>query len=328
MATSAGSDSGRFKLRLGQPVHTSDGLFGELADIVVDPIARTVTHLIVQPHHQHRQARLVPVWLTEAGDEIVTVHLGTRHLRQLQQVAFTDFIDVAHPIDLGEQWDVGTERIVSLPYMNLDFELDAMLTPIQIEYDRIPKDECEIRRTSSVITSDGYEVGQVEGFVAEGEDSLVAVIVRSGPPWLKHVVGVPMAAVKRVLTDRVELSIDRHAYRQLPRSDEGPGPTPAGMGRRIGSTWGGFVDEVPRRSPMGSTDSSVARGRLSSTVRWRGQEIQVVDDHARHPPALEPLDVLAGVDRPREQQPSLEEPGDDRLGQQPAMDDRAVQTSA
>jgi hypothetical protein len=122
-----------------------------------------------------------------------------------------------------------------------------MLGPVEIEYDRIPKDECEIRRTSSVITSDGYEVGRVEGFVAEGEDSLVAVIVRSGPPGFTHMVGVPMAAVRRVLTDRVELSIDRRSYRALPRNDEGRQST----ADRIGAAWTEFTHRGGRLISVG-----------------------------------------------------------------------------
>lgn len=247
MAFPAGTDKGRFRLRLGEPVHTTDGPFGELADIVVDPAARTVTHLVVQPIHQHRQARLVPIWLADAQGGVVTVHLDTEHLRQLQQVSFSDFVDLDHPIQLDEQWDVGTEKIVSVPYTNLEFDLDPMLSPVEIEYDRIPKGECEIRRTSSVVTSDGYQVGRVEGFVAEGEDSLVAVIVRSGPPGFTRMVGVPMAAVKRVLTDRVELSINRRSYQALPKLAEGHRSTRA----RIGSAWGWFMRRGGRRISSG-----------------------------------------------------------------------------
>lgn len=247
MASPAGTDDSRFRLRLGEPVHTTDGPFGELADIVVDPAARTVTHLIVQPLHQHRQARLVPIWLADTQGGVVTVNVDTNHLRQLQQVSFSDFVDVDHPIQLDERWDVGTEKIVSMPYMNLEFDLDPMLSPVEIEYDRIPKGECEIRRTSSVVTSDGYEVGRVEGFVAEGEDSLVAVIVRSSPPGFTRMIGVPMASVRRVLTDRVELSIDRKSYRALPRSAEDRKSTPA----RIGSAWGWFLSRGGRLISVG-----------------------------------------------------------------------------
>lgn len=49
------------KLAFGAKVHYTDGPFGELADVAIDPRWRRVTHLVVAPHHQHARARLVPV---------------------------------------------------------------------------------------------------------------------------------------------------------------------------------------------------------------------------------------------------------------------------
>ena len=70
------------RLDLGCPVHCSDGDFGELADVVIDPTTRRVTHLVVQPHDGAAKAVLVPVErsalgrLPECGD-----HAG-RHDRR------------------------------------------------------------------------------------------------------------------------------------------------------------------------------------------------------------------------------------------------------
>ena len=50
------------KLRLGEAVHAADGEVGEVGevgDVVVDRDRRTVTHLVVQPHGRHDEARLV-----------------------------------------------------------------------------------------------------------------------------------------------------------------------------------------------------------------------------------------------------------------------------
>jgi sporulation protein YlmC with PRC-barrel domain len=38
------------RLELGSPVNCTDGPFGELAEIVIDPTKRRVTHLVVEPH--------------------------------------------------------------------------------------------------------------------------------------------------------------------------------------------------------------------------------------------------------------------------------------
>ena len=58
------------RLELGTPVRCSDDTFGELADVVIDPINKRLTHLVVQPSRQEGQAaRLVPVELAEGSEE-------------------------------------------------------------------------------------------------------------------------------------------------------------------------------------------------------------------------------------------------------------------
>jgi hypothetical protein len=56
------------RLDLGSPVRCTDEAFGELADVVIDPETRRVTHLVVQPHQRDEQARLVPVDRARAGE--------------------------------------------------------------------------------------------------------------------------------------------------------------------------------------------------------------------------------------------------------------------
>ena len=56
------------RLELGSPVNCTDGPFGKLADIVVDPTKRRVTQLVVEPHDDHGKARLVPIELASAEE--------------------------------------------------------------------------------------------------------------------------------------------------------------------------------------------------------------------------------------------------------------------
>jgi hypothetical protein len=59
------SESAEFVL--GSSVSCSDDPCGELTRMVVDPAARTVTHLVVEPPHRGGPSRLVPVRLAEVG---------------------------------------------------------------------------------------------------------------------------------------------------------------------------------------------------------------------------------------------------------------------
>ena len=54
------------RLRMGALVVARDGECGELARVVVDPVAQTLTDLVVAPKHHPGLGRLVPVELVEA----------------------------------------------------------------------------------------------------------------------------------------------------------------------------------------------------------------------------------------------------------------------
>ena len=57
------------RLEIGNRVRCTDGVYGELADIVIDPLEKRVTHLVVQPERGEGGARLVPIQLAKGGDD-------------------------------------------------------------------------------------------------------------------------------------------------------------------------------------------------------------------------------------------------------------------
>ena len=56
------------RLEIGNRVRCTDGAYGELADIVIDPLEKRVTHLVVQPEQGEGEARLVPIQLAKRRD--------------------------------------------------------------------------------------------------------------------------------------------------------------------------------------------------------------------------------------------------------------------
>ena len=46
---------------IGSEVTCSDGVCGDLRRVVVDPVARALTHLVVEPRHQPGTGHLVPI---------------------------------------------------------------------------------------------------------------------------------------------------------------------------------------------------------------------------------------------------------------------------
>ena len=106
------------RLDLGSPVRCTDDAFGELADVVIDPQTRRVTHLVVQPHHRDEQARLVPIDRAQAGETSdATISLGCT----VAQMSEFELVRESAYLRLGEvpvedpDWDVGIEEPLALP---------------------------------------------------------------------------------------------------------------------------------------------------------------------------------------------------------------------
>ncbi len=242
------------RLRMGQPVVAEDGPFGELADIVIDPHTKQVTHLIVEPHGNHLQARLVPLWMTSI-DEDINVALDLRHLRELARVSFSELIRIGEPIDIGDEWDIGYLVIRALPYWSSIIP-GAWTPEADAEFDRIPMGECEIRRASAVRSSDGHLVGHVEGMVV-ADEHMSHVVVTTGFPGLRRHAVLPLSVIERVTADDIYLNIPRTSFDDLPDSTGlvSPGETsvsttPAAHRGRIGKEAPGvarrFRDAIAR----------------------------------------------------------------------------------
>jgi sporulation protein YlmC with PRC-barrel domain len=204
------------RLELGSPVRCSDDLFGELADVVIDPTRRRVTHLVIQPHHRHRLARLVPVELAEAagGDAQPEISLRctveeVRRLAPVQEFAY---------LRLGEfpvndpDWDVGIEDVLAMPYYGgtgLGGYVEEPDPHVGLSYDRVPKGEVEIRRSSAVTSADGHHLGHVDGFVVDDDEQIAQLVLERGHLWGRREVTIPIGAVARVESDAVTLSLSK-----------------------------------------------------------------------------------------------------------------------
>ena len=96
---------------IGSSVSCSDGPCGELTRVVVDPAARTVTHLVVEPPQRGGTSRLVPVRLAGAGTAAIQLRCTMSQFEGLQEAEETQIV----PEALGELGD-GQDRKLSAPY--------------------------------------------------------------------------------------------------------------------------------------------------------------------------------------------------------------------
>ena len=68
--------SGPTEFTIGSEVSSSDGPCGELRRVVIDPVARVLTHLVVEPKHGRAKGHLVPINLVVSTTDGVTLYGG------------------------------------------------------------------------------------------------------------------------------------------------------------------------------------------------------------------------------------------------------------
>jgi sporulation protein YlmC with PRC-barrel domain len=210
------------RLEIGNRVRCTDGVYGELQDIVIDPLEKRVTHLVVKPEKGEDEARLVPIQLAKSRDD------EQREIRlecTLDKAQGFESVHEAAYIRLGESpvadpdWDVGVEDVFALPYYA---GVDVGLYPGEVDshvtlyYDRVPKGEVEVRRASAVISADGHSLGEVDGFVVDADEHITHFVLERGHLWGRKEVTIPIGAVARVESDIVHVALSRDEVGALP----------------------------------------------------------------------------------------------------------------
>ena len=209
------------RLEIGNRVRCSDGPYGELADVVIDPLKKRVTHLVVRREHA-ADKRLVPIELANGRhDDQNVIELGCT----LEETQEFESVHEAAYLRLGEtpahdpDWDVGVMDVLASPYYS---SLGVDPYPMQPDsydtmfYDRVPKGEVELRRASAVISSDGHSLGELDGFVVDDDEHITHFVLERGHLWGRKEVTIPIGAVAKVESDVVHVALTKDEVGDLP----------------------------------------------------------------------------------------------------------------
>jgi sporulation protein YlmC with PRC-barrel domain len=196
---------------IGAEASCPDGPCGEVSRVVVDPVARAVTHLVVEPTHRHGLGRLVPL-------DLVDVVAGELRLR----CTLAEF----NKLDLGEEtqfrpgtggWGAyGPGQVFAWPYYNLGGGgLAGGSISQTIIYDAVPLGEVAVRRGEHVRATDGL-IGRVQGLVIDpGRHQVTHVLLQEGHLWERRDVAIPISAVAGI-DSGIRLRIAKQEVQDLP----------------------------------------------------------------------------------------------------------------
>jgi sporulation protein YlmC with PRC-barrel domain len=205
-------------LVIGSGAVGSDGYRGEVLAVVVDPAARTVTHLVVEPHGRAGLARLVPLDLADLADP-ADERPGQIRLRcteaefmslEAAEETLAEFVPgYPDPVQLlpagwrgagGPTADGGT-------ILRID-EKETV--------DVIPPGEVEEHRGDRVHATDG-EAGHLRAVrIDPGSGRVTHVLIRHGPAWNRADTAIPAEMVAGFGDGGIRLGITRRQVQDLP----------------------------------------------------------------------------------------------------------------
>jgi sporulation protein YlmC with PRC-barrel domain len=209
---------------IGAEASCSDGVCGKVSRLVIDPVALTVTHLVIEPKHRKETGRLVPVHLVDTT---------TGHIRLRCSIADFDKLDPAEETDLveGAGYEGGYSQAGAVQAyggvgsMGVGGSATGMgigmglghSTPVVV-HDVVPLGETDVHRGDRVHALDG-EIGQVQGFLVDpGDNHVTHVLLQEGHIWGRKKVAIPISGVTRI-DDGIRLNLTKKQLEDLPPVD-------------------------------------------------------------------------------------------------------------
>ncbi len=202
------------RFTIGAKVSCADGECGWVSRVVVDPVAKLLTHLAVEPEHRLGLARLVPVELAEPAPDGIRLACTLAEFERLDAAEETQFVPGTRGYEV-----YGPDQVLSWPYFQLgdpitDPALEGQVSQT-VTIDTLPPHEVGVRRGARVHAADGA-IGSVRGLVIDPVSHRVThLLLQEGHLLGRHQVAIPISAVTKV-GEEVSLSLTRHEVKHLP----------------------------------------------------------------------------------------------------------------
>ena len=210
--------------RIGTDASCTDGVCGQVSRIIVNPVTREVTHLAIDPRHQHGPGRLVPVDLVDATTGQIRLGCTLAEFQALRPAQEAESVPDLDPTGHGHSdnaanqvtrtfrgWRLADGVVVAQPPGQ-----GEPGAPQQVTVDSVPSGEVEVHRGLTVCATDD-EIGQVQGLVVEpGSHQVTHVLLQRGHMPGRKEVAIPISAVTKIGTLLIHLSLTKHQVKDLP----------------------------------------------------------------------------------------------------------------
>ena len=188
-------------------VYCSDSRCGHSAYIIVNPISRKVTHLVVKEKRAPHSERLVPVKLvTETTNGQIQLGCTQDELTGMEPFTETEYIREDMP-DYEQYEDT---------YLVWPYRVPDVTKTVAVRHKRVPHGELAVQRGARVHANNG-RIGRVDEFLVDPQDgNITHLILREGHLWGQKDVPIPVSEIERIEENRVYLKLNKRDIGKLP----------------------------------------------------------------------------------------------------------------
>lgn len=189
-------------------VNCTDGECGRSTYVIVNPVTKQVTHLVVKENHSPNTERMVPVkWIEETGPDIVLLKCDREKFATMSNFVETEYLREELP-----EYDH-----MAGGYFLLPFVVPKVTKTLGVKHRSIPLGELAVKRGAAVYATDGH-VGQVDEFLVDPKDGHIThLVMRNSHPWGQKEVTFSISEIDQIDRDGVHLKLDKHAVEALPK---------------------------------------------------------------------------------------------------------------
>jgi hypothetical protein len=198
-------------LAIGAAAVCRDGFTAELKGLVVDPRARAVTHLVIEPEGALGLARLVPLDHADAAAEPIRLAYTEAEFKDLPPAEETlaEFVPgyevPTQLLPAGAGWRPGADPIADGGAIPQIREMETV--PL------VPEAEVEESRGDHVHATDG-SAGRFHGLRVDPGSGAVTHVLLKRHPWGHAELAVPIGSVSG-FDGGVQLSISKQEVKDL-----------------------------------------------------------------------------------------------------------------
>ena len=198
---------------VGVEVHCADGLCGRSTYVLINPVCKEVTHMVVKEAKPPRAERLVPIKaVSETAPDVILLSCTQDELSKMDPFIQTEYIREEMPdLEYAPSGYVGGG-----PYLVWPYSVPDRTYVVPVDHKQIPVGERAVRRGTHVEATDG-RVGRVDEFLVNAENEHIThLVMREGHLWGQKDIAIPVSEIERIQEDTVYLKLSKDEIEALP----------------------------------------------------------------------------------------------------------------